>query len=123
MAPQASERLVAEPWEAYAWNMSSQETEQPGLGWAVVISPEQTERRRRREERFRRFATPRRVLLAVLIIWNTSGTVFFIGALQSSDTPRQVVLTIVIWTWVLGDAAILGAGFLVRRFLLNRHPT
>jgi hypothetical protein len=90
--------------------------DQPGLGWAVRLSPEEIHCRQARSDRFHRLATGKHLVLAVLIVWNLWGLACLVGSLQSSDIARPVVLTAVIWMWLLGDIAVVCSSLLIRRF-------
>ena len=93
--------------------------EKSDLGWAVRRSSPEIDRHQAHADRFRRRATAKNLFLVVLLTWNLLGLVYLIGGLLSTATSRPIVLTLVIWLWVLGDLAIVGIGWLIGR-LSNR---
>jgi hypothetical protein len=92
------------------------EVNQPDLGWAVRVSPEELARRRVRADRLHGLASGTNLVLVVLVVWNMLGLASFVDSLLSSGPTYQVALAAVIWLWVLGDISILGASLLIRRF-------
>jgi hypothetical protein len=89
--------------------------EEPDLGWAVRLRSQEIDRHQAHADRFRRRATAKNLFLVVLLAWNLLGLVYLIGGLLSTVTSRSVVLTLVVWVWVLGDLAIIGIGWLIGR--------
>jgi len=97
--------------------------DQRELGWAVRLTSEEVERHRARADRSHRLATGKHLLLAVLVVWNLLGLAYLVDSLQSSDPARPVVLTAVIWMWLLGDTAIACTGLLIHRFRYGKRPS
>jgi hypothetical protein len=90
--------------------------EEPDLGWAVRLSPQEIDLHQAHTDRFQRLATAKNVFLVVLTAWNLLGLVYLIAGLLSTATSRPIVLTAVIWIWLLGDLAIVAIGWLIVRF-------
>jgi hypothetical protein len=96
--------------------------DEPHLGWAVHLSPQEIEGRLAHSDRFRRLVTAKSLFLIVLVAWNLLGLVYLIGGLLSTASARPVVLTAVIWIWLLGDVAIVGIGLLIRQLRVGDRP-
>jgi hypothetical protein len=102
----------------------SRQPDQPDAGWAVRLTPEESDRRRARADRWQRLATAKHLFLLVLGLWNLLGLTYLIGSLQYINSTGSVVLTAVIWIWVVGNIAIVGSDMLIRRVRSGVHsPT
>jgi hypothetical protein len=96
--------------------------DEPDLGWAVRLSSQEIDRHQAHTARFRRLVTAKTLFLIVLVAWNLLGLLYLIAGLLSTASARPVVLTAVIWIWLLGDLAIIGIGWLIRRFRSGERP-
>jgi hypothetical protein len=87
--------------------MATHPEEEPVVGWAVQVSPDQIRRSQERAAMIKNWLTLRHILLVVLGIWNATFLSAFIYANLNHDPSRNVVLAVIFWLWILGDIAIL----------------
>jgi hypothetical protein len=87
--------------------MASEPEEEPAVGWAVQMSPDQIRQSQERTAKVKKWLTPKHLLVAVLVIWNAGFLSAFVYTFQNHDPSRSVVLGVVFWLWILGDIAIL----------------